>query len=117
MKTIIFILAISLFLITSCTFSTYPKYIATSYPDTNPDKILIYPKEINYEYEIIGLIGADVKGDSIAAIEQIKKIASKQGADAIIHFKLNQVNASEQTGGSGVAVKLVKDTDVKYSLR
>jgi uncharacterized protein YbjQ (UPF0145 family) len=51
------------------------------------------------------------------AIERIKKKASKEGADAIIHFSLNQINSSELTGGSGLAVKLIEVADVKYSLR
>jgi hypothetical protein len=39
------------------------------------------------------------------------------GADAIIHFSLNQINSSELTCGSGLAVKLIEVADVKYSLR
>ncbi|MEJ2544935.1 MAG: hypothetical protein P8Y99_12785 [Calditrichaceae bacterium] len=116
MKTNI-MLAVALILLTSCSFSTYPKYITNSYPDTNPNEIMIYPKSIDQEYEIIGVIGTEVKGDSIMAIERIKKKASKHGADAIIHFSLNQINSSELTGGSGLAVKLVEVADVKYSLR
>jgi hypothetical protein len=117
MKTTIFILAVSLILLTSCSFSTYPDYITNSYPDTDPAEILIFPKSIEQEYEVIGLVGAEAKGDSIAAIEQVKKKAAKQGADAIIHFSLNQLSSSEVTGGSGIAVKLIEDADVKYSLR
>ena len=118
MKTIVFLLIVTLAVATSCSYySSYPKYTTTSYPKTNPNEILIFPKSIDRDYEIIGLIGADVKGDSIAAIEKIKKKAAKEGADAIIHFSLNQLSSSEMTGGSGVAVKLVEVGDVKYSLR
>lgn len=117
MKTIIFIHIVLFIVLTSCTYSTYPTYKTTSYPKTNPNEILIYPKEIDHKYEIIGVIGVEVKGDSIAAFERIKKKASKQGADAIIHFKLNQLDSSELTGGSGVAVKFTEAADVKYSLR
>lgn len=118
MKTIIFIHIVLFIVLTSCTYSTYPKYKTSSYPKTNPDTILIYPKEINQDYEIIGIVGVDVKGDGDAVIEQIKKIASKHGADAIIHFKLNQLDSSTNiTGGSGVAIKLFQNANVKYSLR
>ena len=108
MKTIVLTLIVTLVALTSCSYySSYPRYTNASYPKTNPDEILIYPKEIDQDYEIIGMVGADVKGDSIAAIKQIKKRASKEGADAIIHFSLNQLNSSEVTGGSGIAVKLI----------
>lgn len=117
MKTIVITMIAALILLSGCAFSTYPKYKNNTYPDTNPNEIRIYPKSVEQSYTEIGIIGADVKGDSIVAIEHIKKIASKQGADAIIHFKLNQISSTEQTGCSGVAVKLVQTENVKYSLR
>ena len=117
MKTIITLLTVALIFLSGCAFSTYPKYKNNVYPDTNPNEIRIYPKSVGQNYAEIGIIGTDVKGDSIDAIKHIKKIASKQGADAIIHFKLNQINSTQQTGCSGVAVKLVQTENVKYSLR
>lgn len=109
---------VTLAVVTSCSYySSYPKYTTTSYQKTNPEEILIFPKSIDQDYEIIGLIGADVKGDSIAAIQKIKKKAAKEGADAIIHFSLNQLSSSEITGGSGVAIKLAHPEYVRYSLR
>ena len=117
MKTIIFLTVLSLIFFTSCMQSNYPQYTTAHYRNTNPEEITIYPKGIIQDYEIIGLVGADVKGDSTAVIERVKKKASKLGADAIIHFKLNRVNVSEETGGSGVAVKLVENENEAYSLR
>jgi len=117
MKTIIFITVLSLIVFTGCMPSNYPQYKTAHYRNTRPDEIAIYPKEIIQDYEIIGLVGADVKGDSIAVIERVKKKASKLGADAIIHFKFNKIDSFEETGGSGVAVKLLENEDVIYSLR
>jgi hypothetical protein len=96
--------------------SNYPQYTTKQYRNTNPNEIAIYKKGIIQDYEIIGPVGADVKGDSVAVINRIKKKASKLGADAIIHFKLNHVNVYEETGSSGVAIKLVEKEHVAYSL-
>ena len=117
MKTIIFITISSIILLTGCMCSNYPQYGSTNYRKTNPDQIVIYPKGIDRDYEIICLVGTDVKGDTTAVIKQIKKKASKQGADAIIHFKLSRVSSSEETGGSGVAVKFIENNHEQYSLR
>lgn len=117
MKTIIFITITSLILLTGCMCSNYPHYETTNYRKTNPDEIAIYPKGIDQDYEIICLVGADVQGDTTAAIIQIKEKASKQGADAIIHFKLNRINSAVETGGSGVAVKFIQNNRKQYSLR
>lgn len=104
-------------LLTGCMSSNYPQYGTTHYRKTNPDEITIYPKGIESDYEIICLVGADVKGDTTEVIQQIKRKAAKQGADAIIHFKLNKINSAEETGGSGVAVKYIENNREQYSLR
>lgn len=117
MKTIIFITITSIILLTGCMCSNYPHYETTNYRKTNPEEISIYPKGIEGDYEIICLVGTDVKGDTIAVIQKIKRKASKQGADAIIHFKLNRTNSSGETGGSGVAVKIIPNSQEQYSLR
>lgn len=106
MKNTITILILTIATLTSCGYSYYPRTGGTTYPNTNPDKILIYPKDIDQEYEIIGSIGTEVNGDSNAVIKHLKKKASKEGADAIIHVKLNSANSSKRTGVSGVAVKM-----------
>ena len=117
MKTILFLTITSFILLTGCMYSSYPQYGNSNYRKTNPEEIAIYPKGIERDYEIICLVGADVKGDTTAVIEQIKKKASKQGADAIIHFKLNKIKNAEETGGSGVAVKFIENNREQYSLR
>lgn len=117
MKTIIFLTISSFILLAGCMSSNYPQYGTTHYRKTNPEEIAIYPKSIDHDYEIIFLVGADIKGDTTAVAEQIKKKASKVGADAIIHFKLNRVNHAEETGGSGVAVKFIENNQEQYSLR
>lgn len=112
-----FILAQLLPIFTSCSDSNYPRVINTNFPHTNPNEILIYSKDANQDYAIIGAIGTKIVGDEEADIEHLKKKASKQGADAIIHVKLTQVNPStKQIGVSGIAVKLNKNINVDYSL-
>lgn len=117
MKTIILITITSFILLTGCMCLNYQSYDNANYPKTNPDEITIYPKSIEQDYEVICMVGIDVKGDTTEVIEQIKKKASKHGANAVIHFSLNQISSSEKTGGSGVAVKFIENNREQYSLR
>lgn len=116
MKTIIIILTLLITLLTSCGYSNYPRTGSSTYHNTNPEKILIFPKDIEQDYEIIGPVGTEISGDSQAVIEHLKKKASKQGADAIIHVKLNNAASSGRIGISGIAVKLNPKNYVEYSL-
>lgn len=116
MKTIILILITSLMFLMSCGYSNYPKTGISTYHNTNPDEILVFPKDMDQEYKIIGAIGTETTGDSDEVIEHLKKKASRQGADAIIHVKLNNAKSSGRTGVSGVAVKLIEESDEQYSL-
>ena len=117
MKTTTFIITFLLFiLLTSCGYSNYPRTGSSTYHNTNPEEILIYQKDIEQDYEIIGPVGTEVTGDKNLVVKHLKKKASKQGADAIIHAKVNYGNSAKRAGISGIAVKLIKNTDAEYSL-
>ena len=107
MKKRVEIIILPFMLLTSCLYTNYPQYGGSKYPKTNPEEIVIYSKDIEQCYEIIGPVGTDSDGDSEDAIEELKKKAARLGADAIIHVKLNSATSnSPQTGISGIAVRL-----------
>ena len=106
------IIILPFMLLTSCLYTNYPQYGGYKFPKTNPEEIVIYSKDIDQSYEIIGSIGTDVDGDSEDAIVELKKKAAKLGADAIIHVKLNNAaKFSPQTEISGIAIKLNEIAD------
>lgn len=103
----LFILLLSLSLLTSCYNANYPQAKQGDYAKTNPEEIVIYTNSINQDYEIISMVGTDVPCNPDELLEHLKKKAAKLGADAIIHFSWSGPNyLSERVGASGVAIKL-----------
>lgn len=101
-------LILSLALLTSCVIKThYIQDDAQAYDKSDATSIKVYTGlDTGSEYNVIGSVAVDAPGNGEAAIKELKKEASKLGADAIIKLELTKIASfAQRTGASGVAVK------------
>jgi|LakMenE18May11ns_1017448.scaffolds.fasta_scaffold9894063_3 hypothetical protein len=95
-----------LFAFVSCSIKTH--YVQTgskTYPPTEPTNILIYSKNPERQYDIIGSVAIFAAGEK-QAVKVLRKKASELGADAIIDITLDKISSpSQATGISGTAIK------------
>ena len=104
MKKIVNLLLVLVF--ASCSIKTH--YVQTggkTYPPTETTRILIYSREPEKPFIIIGSV-AVFAGNEQAALEALKKKAASLGADAVIDISLDKITSYNQaTGINGTAIK------------
>lgn len=98
----------SLFLavLTSCSYGTFfiPKQ-QKAYAPTDPAQVAVSPQsDLPYPYERLGRVAVSVWGSGDGARENLQEQASKLGANAIIHFRLDR--SFGRTAASGLAVRV-----------
>ncbi len=118
MKNIILSLAVAILIVSGCAIKThYIQSNKTPMESVSPEQVKVYVKAPEgRKYNVIGSVASYAAGAE-DAISELKKEAGSIGANAIINLKLHKEMSysEENTGASGVAVRMQEDNSENKS--